>query len=180
MSWKMSNKKDSIMRQIKVAKITLNIGAGKEQTKLEKGVKLLELITGMVPKKAATKKRIPNWDLRPGLVVGCFVTVRGKQAEELLKRFIDAKDYRLKSTMFDDKGNLAFGFAEYIDIEGIRYSPEIGVIGFNVAVTLERPGYRVKRRLYKRSPINKSHLIAKEEAIAFMKDKFKVKLEEEE
>ncbi len=176
----MSNKKDNVMRRIKVAKITLNIGAGKEQTKLEKGLKLLELITGMAPKKAATKKRIPNWGLRPGLVVGCSVTVRGKPAEELLKRFIEAKEYHLITNMFDNKGNLAFGFAEYIDIEGVKYSPEIGVMGFNVAVTLERPGYRVKRRLYKRTSISKSHIITKEEAIAFMKEKFSVKFEDVE
>ena len=55
--------------------------------------------------------------------------------------------------MFDETGNLSFGFAEYIDVEGIQYDPEIGVIGFNVAVTFERPGYRIKQRVYKKCKI---------------------------
>lgn len=176
----MKDTKANPMREIRVAKITLNIGVGKDISKLERSVKLLETITGLKPKKIATKKRIPNWNLRPGLEIGCMVTVRGKKAEELLKRFIEAKEYKMSGKIFDDTGNTSFGFAEYIDIEGIKYDPEIGVIGFNVAVTLERPGYRVKHRFYRQSRIGKRHMITKEEAIDFMKRKFAVKMVEEE
>lgn len=168
------------MREIRVNKLTLNIGVGKDQSKLEKGIKLLKAITGMEPKKTATIKRIPGWGLRPGLIIGSKVTIRGKKAEELLKRFIEAKENCLSKSMFDNRGNFGFGFAEYIDIEGVKYDPEIGVIGFNAAVTLERPGYRIKRRFYKKSVIGKKHLVTKNEAIEFVKKKFNAKMEEAE
>ncbi len=168
------------MREIRVDKLTLNIGVGKEQSKLEKGIKLLKAIAGMEPKKTATVKRIPGWGLRPGLVIGSKVTIRGKKAEELLKRFIEAKENCLSKNMFDANGNFAFGFAEYIDIEGVKYDPEIGVIGFNAAVTLERPGYRIKKRFYKKSAVGKKHLVTKNEAIDFIKKKFNVRMEEVE
>ena len=55
------------MRQIGVEKVTLNIGAGKDQGKLEKGIKLIQTIAGHAPVKTFTKKRIQEWGLRPGL-----------------------------------------------------------------------------------------------------------------
>ena len=58
------------MREIRIEKITLNIGAGKDVGKLEKGVKLLKNITGINPVKTVTQKRIPTWGLRPGLPIG--------------------------------------------------------------------------------------------------------------
>ena len=45
------------MKQISVEKVTLNIGAGTDQAKLEKGIKLIGNITGSTPVKTFTKKR---------------------------------------------------------------------------------------------------------------------------
>jgi len=50
------------------------------------------------------------------------------------------------------------------------YDPEIGIMGFNVCVTLERRGYRVKRRRLYPSKVGKNHQITKEEAINFVKN----------
>ena len=68
------------MQAIKVEKITLNIGAGKDQTKLERGILLLKNITGIDPVKTFTNKRIPTWGLRPGLPIGCKITLRKEKA----------------------------------------------------------------------------------------------------
>ena len=67
-----------IMKEIRIEKITLNIGAGKDADKLEKGIKLIKNITGRPPIKTYTKKRIPGWGLRPGLPIGCKLTLRKK------------------------------------------------------------------------------------------------------
>jgi len=80
------------MRNIRIEKITLNVGAGKEQTRLEKGVLLLKGLTGINPVKTFTNKRIPSWGLRPGLPIGCKLTLRKKKAEEILKRLLEAKE----------------------------------------------------------------------------------------
>jgi large subunit ribosomal protein L5 len=167
------------MRQISVEKVTLNIGAGKDQAKLDKGMKLIKGITGDVPVKTFTKKRIQEWGLRPGLPIGCKLTLRDKKARDLLKRVLEAKDNTLQISNLDDEGNISFGISEYIDVPGVEYDPDIGIMGFQVCITLQRKGFRIKRRALKRRSIPKKIRIKKEEAIDFMKNTFNLNIGEE-
>lgn len=169
----------NLMRNIKIEKVTLNVGAGKDQTRLEKGILLLKNITGINPVKTFTNKRIPSWGLRPGLPIGCKLTLRKKKAEEILLKLLDAKDNKLSQHQFDKEGNIAFGIHEYIDIPGIKYDPEIGIMGLEVCITLERPGFRIKRRKIMKRKLSNKHRIKKEEVMDFMKKKFNVKVGEE-
>lgn len=166
------------MKTIRIEKVTLNIGAGKEQARLEKGVKLLKNITGIEPVKTVTNKRIPTWGLRPGLPIGCKITLRGKTAIDLLKKLLEAKENLLIPRQFDESGNLSFGIKEYIDIPGIKYDHEVGMMGLEVCVTLERPGFRIKRRKIMPKKISVKHCISKEEAMEFIKKEFNVKVGE--
>ena len=156
------------MRKISIAKITLNVGAGKDEEMLKKGLKLLQKLSPNVPVKTTTKRRIPGWGLRPGLVIGTKVTIR-KDTEALLKRLVAARDNLLSEKCFDDRGNFSFGVPEYIDIAGMEYDPELKIMGMEAAVTLERLGYRVKKRKIKPALIGKKHNISKSEAIDFVK-----------
>jgi len=167
------------MREIRIEKVTLNVGAGKDQTRLEKGIALLKNITGLVPIKTVTNKRIPEWGLRPGLPIGCKITLRKNKAVELLKRLLEAVDGGLNDKQFDNEGNVAFGIHEYIDIPGVKYDPKIGVIGLEVCITLERAGFRIKRRSLKKRKIPVRHKINKDDSIDFMKKKFGVKIGDE-
>jgi len=164
-------------RNIKIDKVTLNIGAGKDQAKLDKGMKLLKNITNVSPVKTVTSKRIPGWGLRPGLPIGCKVTLRRKNAVEVLRRLVQAKDNKLRESQFDPNGNIAFGIEEYIDIPGVKYDPEIGIMGLEVCVTLERNGFRIKRRRIAKKKVPKKHMITKQDAIDFMKKEFNIGLE---
>lgn len=166
------------MRTIQIEKVSLNIGTGEPGDKLEKARKLLKTISGLTTVPTVTNKRIPTWKIRPGLEIGCKVTVRGEKARELLKRLLQGVDNRLGENKFDKQGNFSFGIKEYLDVPGLKYDAEVGVIGFDVAVTLKRPGFRIKRRSLKRKSIPKRHSISKEEAIEFMKKEFKVKIGE--
>ncbi len=80
------------MKNIRIEKLTLNIGTGKPGPELEKAKKLLSMIAGRVAVETKTNKRIPGWGLRPGLSIGCKVTLRGEPAKELLGRLIKAQD----------------------------------------------------------------------------------------
>lgn len=170
----------NIMQEIKVEKVTLNIGAGKDQAKLENGIKLLKNITGISPVKTFTQKRIPGWGLRPGLPIGCKITLRNQQAGEVIKRLLEAKDNILSKSQFDEYGNIAFGIAEYIDIPSVKYDPKIGIMGLEICITLQRAGFRIKRRRIKKRKIPKKHAIHKEEAVEFMKKNFNIKTGEDE
>lgn len=164
------------MQKVGIGKVTLNIGAGKEQTKLEKGVVLIKKITGRDPIKTITNKRIPAWGVRPGLPIGCMITIRKEPAKELLIRLLKAKENKLKESQFDNTGNVSFGIHEYIDIPGVTYDPAIGVTGLQVCLTLEKPGYRIKKRKLRKKSLSKKHMVTKQEAMAFMKDNFKVEV----
>lgn len=167
------------MKQIKVEKVTLNIGAGKDQKELEKSIKLLENITGIKPIKTTTNKRIQSWGLRPGLPIGCKITLRGTSAHEMIQRLIYAKDNILQESYFDNEGNISFGIKEYVDIKDAKYDPSIGMSGLQATITLKRPGFRVKNRRNKPSKIPKNHRITKEEAIKYMKETYTIKTGDE-
>ncbi len=163
---------ENVMRQLRITKVTLNVGAGKSTEKLEKGLKLLKAITGIPPIKTFTNKRIPSWGLRPGLPIGCKITLRKAPSIELLKRLLQARDQKLGESQFDSEGNVSFGIPEYIDIPGVNYDPSIGIMGLEVCVTIERPGFRIKKRKAMKRKIPARHRITKPEAIDFMKEKF--------
>jgi len=171
---------DNIMKQIKVVKLTLNIGAGKEQAVLERGVSLLKQITGIDPIKTITQKRIPGWGLRPGLPIGCKITIRGAGASKLIKRLLTAKNNMLSKNNFDEEGNVSFGIKEYIDIPETKYDPKIGIMGLQASITLERPGFRVKKRKVMKRAIPRGHRISRDDSIGFMKDRFGIKIKEEQ
>ena len=167
------------MKNIRIEKVTLNIGAGKDQARLEKGVVLLNSITNATPIKTITSKRIQEWGLRPGLPIGCKLTLRKDKANKMLPRLLEAVDNQLKKKQFDENGNIAFGIHEYIEIPGVKYDPKIGIMGLEVCVTLERPGYRIKRRRLMVRKIPSRHRISKQEAIEFMASNFNTKVEAE-
>jgi len=167
------------MRSIKIEKVTLNIGAGKDQSKLEKGLILLNAIAQATPVKTITNKRIQEWGLRPGLPIGCKLTLRKEKAVKILPRLLEAIEHKLAARQFDENGNVAFGIHEYIEIPGVKYDPKIGIMGLEVCVTLERPGYRIKRRRLMARKIPTRHRIKKAEAIEFMAKNFNISLEEE-
>ena len=166
------------MRDVRVEKVTLNVGCGKDQTRLDKGVLLLKNITGVDPVKTFTSKRIPDWGLRPGLPIGCMITLRKQHANQLLARLLEAKDHKMKDTWFDKEGNFSFGIHEYIDIPSVKYDPKVGMMGLEVCVTLERKGYRIKKRTFKKKKIPARHRISKEDATNFMIKTFKVSMVE--
>jgi len=168
------------MREIRIEKITLNIGAGKDQAKLEKGMKLLKIITGLNPVKTFASKRIPEWGLRLGLPIGCKITLRKGKMNEVIKWLLDAKDFRLKESCFDTQGNFSFGIHEYIDIPNVKYDPDIGIIGLEVCITLERRGFRIKKRIIQKRKVPVKHRITRQEAVEFMKKKFNVKIGDED
>ena len=166
----MTENKENSMREIKIEKIVLNIGG--TGADLEKGVKLLKIITNKKPAKMKSRKRIPSWSVRPNLEVGCVVTIR-KDTENFLKRMLAAVDNVLKRKQMSEN-NFSFGIKEYLEIPGMEYQRDIGIIGFDVTVVFKRTGKRVRLRKIKRGKIPKKQAITKEEIIKFMEENYKV------
>ena len=157
------------MREIKIEKVVLSTGGTGEN--LEKGVKLLKMVTGKKPAKMRSRKRIPAWGVRPKLEVGAVVTLR-KKTDEMLKRLLATKDNTLKRSQISEN-SFSFGVKEYIEIPGLEYQRDIGIRGFDATVTFQRAGKRTKLKKIKRGKIPKRNEISKEEIIKFMEEKFK-------
>ena len=163
----------------KVQKIVLNVGLGEaiQNIKLlDAAQKELSAITGQKAVITKAKKSIASFKLRQGVPIGCKVTLRGKEAEEFIKRAFWVKENRVAEYSFDPEGNFSFGVSDYTDIEGMKYSPEIGVVGMDVCVTLARPGKRVSIRKKQRNAVSKRQRLTRQEGIEFVKNKFKVEV----
>jgi large subunit ribosomal protein L5 len=167
------------MKELRIEKITLNIGVGEAGDRLEKAETLLQRISGTKIVKTTAKKRIPTWNLRLGLPIGVKTTIRGKKAEELLKKLFISVENRVKPSNFDKEGNLSFGIKEYTHIPDVKYDPKIGVIGLDVCVTVKRKGgNRTKNKAYRPAKIGKKHRISIEESQEFFKKKFGLEIAE--
>jgi large subunit ribosomal protein L5 len=161
--------KENPMREIKIEKVVLSIGGTGED--LEKGVKLLKILTeGRTPCKRQSKKRIPSLGVRPRLEVGAMVTIR-KDSEKILKKMLAAIDNKIKKKQISEN-NFSFGIEEYIEVPGMEYQRDIGIMGFDITVVFKRTGRRVKLKKIKRGKIPKRQNIGRGEIIKFMEDKF--------
>jgi len=156
------------MREIKIEKVVFSVGGIGEE--LEKGFKLLEILTGKKPAKMKSRKRIPSLGVRPNLEIGAVVTIR-KKPQEILKKMLIAEDNKLKKKQISEN-NFSFGIKEYLEIPGVEYQREIGIRGLDVTVVFKRTGRRVKLKKIKRGKIPKRQNISREEIIKFMEDKF--------
>lgn len=168
---KQKSKTENVTRKIKIDKVVLSVGATGEE--LEKGVRLLKYLTERKPAKMKSRKRIPTLNVRPGLEVGAVVTIR-KKPEEILRRMLTAEDNTLKEKQVSEN-NFSFGIKEYIEIPGVEYQRDIGIMGLDVTVVFKRIGGRVRLRKIKRGRIPKRQIITKEEIIKFMENNFQTK-----
>ncbi len=166
--------KENIMREVRIEKMIVSASGIAE--KLDREVKLLKAVTGRTPKRMKSNKRIPSLGVRPGLDVGCVVTIR-KNAEikELLNRLFEAVDNQLSLQNIKDN-HFSFGIKEYIEIPGMEYNRDIGVLGLKATVVFARKGKRVVYRKIKTGKLPKRQAVTPEEIIKFMKENFKIEI----
>lgn len=169
-------KQENVMRNIRIGKIVINIGVGKSGEPIERASKVLAEIAAQKPTSRIAKSTIRDFGIHKGEPIAVMVTIRRERAVEVLKKLLPAKNNQIKASSFDNFGNVSFGIKDHIDIPGIKYKPEIGIFGMDVAVALERPGYRVSRRSKIPARIGKKHRITKEEAMTFLKDELHVEV----
>lgn len=158
------------MRNIKIEKLILS--AGGVDDNLKKAKKLLEIISAKKVKVVASTKRIPTFKVNPGLEVGVCVTLRGKEAVDMLRRLLGATDNKISKKSIA-QNHFSFGIKEYIEIPGMEYHREIGVRGLNVTISFIRAGVRVTRKKIKRGSLPKKQYVTQAEIIKYLEEQFK-------
>ncbi|MFX1389875.1 MAG: 50S ribosomal protein L5 [Promethearchaeota archaeon] len=164
------------MKKPCLEKLVLNIGVGIGGEELEKAVDVLETISGQKAIKTLSKTNVKEFNLRKGRPIGTKVTVRGQNAEKLLKKLLIVNNNKILIKSFDDYGNFGFGITEHISIPGIEYDNTIGIWGLDCVGRVARPGMRVKFRRKARAKIPHHHYVTREETQYFLKQKFGVEI----
>jgi large subunit ribosomal protein L5 len=162
------------MREIRVGKVVVNIGLGKSGEAIERGKKVLEQVTGQKPAQTRAKKSVRDFGIHKGEPIGVVVTVRGKETTALIEKLLAAREKKIAGSSFDDRGSVSFGIKEHIEIPGIRYDPAIGILGMNVSILLERPGYSVSRRNRRAARVGKAHRVSRDDSMQYFKERFGV------
>jgi large subunit ribosomal protein L5 len=168
--------KTNVMRTPGIEKVTVHMSVGESGKKLSNAEMIMQTITGQKPVRNFAKKTLPAFGIKKGEAIGCKVTLRGVKAEKFLNTAFAIKDKQLSLKSFDKIGNFAFGIEEHTDFPGLEYDPEIGIYGMDIIVSLERPGYRIKKRKAQQHEIPTGHKMSKEDSIAFLGSKYGVEV----
>jgi large subunit ribosomal protein L5 len=171
--------RENPMRNIRLEKVTINMGVGEPGPRLENAKKIVEAISGSKAVITKSKKR-NTFGVAKGREIGVKTTLRGEAAMQFLKNAVRGVDSRLHPRVFDANGNFSFGIKEYINIPGAKYDPQVGIVGMDIAVTLERPGFRVKKRSYRPAKVGRRHAIRNEEAMKWAEKELNVKVTAEQ
>lgn len=159
-----------------IEKITVNIGVGEAGERLKKAETVINSITKQKPIQTISKTTNKDLGIRKGMPLGCKVTLRGGKAEDFLKEAFSARENKIADYSFDDQGNLSFGIPDHTLFKSQKYDPNIGIFGMDVCITMQRPGYRIKKRRIARRHIPHKHRVTRDETIEFFKDKFNVEV----
>ena len=170
----MSQTTESTMKKISLEKVVLNMGVGKSGEVIDIAKRALEQISGKKPSIRNAKETQRDWGVRKGEPIGVAVTVRGGDATILLKRLLEAKGNNVNGKSFDNFGNYSFGINEHIDIPGVKYDPQIGILGLGISVALSRPGYNIRKRSKHKASVGKSHIISNQEAKDYLAKEYGV------
>ncbi|MEM0129497.1 MAG: 50S ribosomal protein L5 [Thermoplasmata archaeon] len=162
------------MRALRIIKVVINAGVGESGDARAKAEKVLEMVAHQKP--VATRARSTNRDfgIRQGQEIGAKITLRGARAEEFLDRALEARDRQLDPASIDRFGNISFGIADYTDFSGMKYDPQIGIHGMDIAVELGRRGWRIRDRRTRSAAIPPSLRATREETRQFLAERFRV------
>jgi large subunit ribosomal protein L5 len=177
---KKTTKKDSEKKETlfspRIEKVTINIGVGEAGERLKKAETVLQNITGHKPIETLSKTTNKDWGIRKQMPIGCKVTLRGKDANEFLKEALITRENKIADYSFDDEGNISFGIPDHTLFKSQKYDPNIGIFGMDICITMEKPGYRIKRRRIEKRKIPQRYRVLKEETIEFFSKTFKVEV----
>ncbi len=166
------------MQQVRVEKVTVNIGVGEGGDKLRKAEKVLEMLTKQKPVRTYAKMTNRDFGIRKGMPIGCKVTLRKQKAIDFLKEALWVRNFKLPEWSFDNEGNFSFGITDHTEFKDMKYDPDIGIFGMDICVSLEKPGYRIKRRKIEKTKVPHRHRVSRQEAIEFVKKQFNVEVVE--
>jgi len=161
--------KENPMKEIFIDKVVINIGVGESGERLLKAEQVIKLLTKHQPVQTISRTTNKDLGIRKMMPIGLKATLRGKDAEDFIKRAFWVKENKIAHYSFDQHGNFSFGIPDYTNFENMKYDPKIGIFGMDISVSLKRRGYRISRRKKDKSKPSNTHQITRNEGIEFAK-----------
>lgn len=127
----------------KIAKVTINVGAGEavQNVKcLDNIQEYLTAIAGQKPIVCKARKSIANFKLREGHPIGVKVTLRRKRMYDFLERLINialprVRDFKgIPRKAFDGAGNYSLGIKEQLVFPEVDYDKIDKIRGMNITI----------------------------------------------
>ena len=165
------------MQSPRIAKVVVNMSIGKSGETLQNAMKVFQRLTNQRPYTRKAKKTIREWGITRGTPIACVGTLRGEKATNFLKKGFDAKQNKLPKSTFDSNGNFSFGIREHIELPGVRYDPTLGIFGMDICVTMERPGYHVKKRRKCKAKVGRRQRLTPHDSMDYIKEVFNIEIE---
>lgn len=181
MERKMETKDMNKMREPQIEKMVLHCGGTED--KLEKSIKLLDMITkgaGIENKIYIVRshKRIPAFGISPGKKSGAKITIRDKEKiKQLVDRFLVAVNNRIKRKQIT-ANQACFGVHEYIEVPGLEYNRDIGILGFEIMLIFKRKGKSVAQKKIKQGKYPKRQEVTPQEIEEYLTKNFKLEVVE--
>jgi len=163
------------MQAPRIEKVVVNIAVGQSGEQLQKAVTVLEQITDQKPCQRLAKKTIKDWGIRKNEPIACLVTLRRKRAQNFLKKALKSIGNKIPLSSFDNQGNFSFGINKHIDIPETKYDPKLGIFGMDVNVTMEKAGYKIKKRRGLKS-IGKKQRVKIDETVKYVKETYGIEI----
>lgn len=135
----------------KIEKIVVNTGVGRLSQQqnfndkvLPEIIQSLAVITGQKPQPRPAKKSIAGFKTRAGQTIGLKTTLRGKRAQDFIKRLVNivlprVKDFHgIELKNVDSAGHLNFGIREHLSFPEINPEQSHFNFGLEISVVLKR------------------------------------------
>ncbi|OUJ18833.1 Ribosomal protein L5 [Methanonatronarchaeum thermophilum] len=168
------------MKKPQIEKVVVNMGIGSGGEELMHAEEIMETLTNQQPIRTHAKKNVPTFGIREGEPVGCKTTLRGKKAIKFLEKALEVKENKIQKKSIDNHGNFSFGINDHTGFKGIEYDPNVGIYGLDITVTMERPGYRVKKRSKSNKPLGPEHVLTPEDTAQFIEKELDTKVVEKD